>query len=262
MLLVKSAGDKFLPSQSINDYPINALTKTNISTVFATNNGYPLSKAGELLTDNLIAEYGRQRQTYTIYNSGRVFNRRTNADGSWSAWEDNTKNILLSSDSVLMDTPISYFKEQSISYTQISNAYASANGFPAVAGGTLTTIRTLSDTTYGIQYYRLYNSNETHSRSVKSDGTWGAWNSYKINKTVEVAIPSFTIPANGDYTYPVTWADVTTKSIAVGNCMGTLPILCPYNIQVSSAGSLKLTFVNVSGVDKTHVSNIWRFTLA
>ena len=170
----QTANNIFNITDTIDKFPKHAITKTNITTTFASPNGFPESVGGQLTTDNTYPEWGRQRQTYELYNNTKVYMRMTSiVDGSWTPFVLLPTNISYTINTVLLADDITTYPKDAVSYNTITTVYASANGFPEAQGGTLktTNIKT-SEKGWQEQTYTTYVSKNKYIRYVNSDGSW------------------------------------------------------------------------------------------
>lgn len=168
---LKAPDNFFKNNDNIDKFAQNTITFCKIT--YTNASGFPDDKAGQLITDNSIPEYGRQKQEYRLYDSDIYYIRRTKEDGTWTDWVKNTNDVQYIANTVSPTTPISDYPSNKISYHIISSTWGNTNLFPEWGGGLLETYNIKSDEKgWQRQLFTCYNSKNQYVRFVKSDGTW------------------------------------------------------------------------------------------
>lgn len=170
-----TAQDTYEPSDSIKMFPQNAITVTKITSSFASANGFPESFPGTLITDNTFPEGGRQKQSYQLYNSNKVYVRYTDASGNWTPFTKDITIFVSPDNAYTPSQPITDYPKAYVTKTKITNSFAVANGFPGGVGGMLETDNSIAEKGFQNQKYYLYSNYRVYQRTSKVDGTWTTW---------------------------------------------------------------------------------------
>lgn len=168
----------------LDDFPNN---KISITILLDSNaHDFPLSMGGVLETCK-VRYNDIAYQIYKPRNTGRIFKRGWNSDGSWANWKEiginetgiySTLNNLNQFDA---NSAISAFPA-GLSYTYINSAGKST--FPEKESGILITYNCKSTKGYQKQIYYLYNKNRYYIRTYKEDGTWSSWGSVLLDTDI------------------------------------------------------------------------------
>lgn len=162
------------------------------------------------------------------------------ADGVWTSKSNHVYYKRLQNNEVLIDTPISYFAKNKVSFSLL--IAPNAVGFPTEQSGILETRRDINSDSYSYQTYQPYNSNATYRRTCSSGGVWGVFekvmtqtqydlqNTHIINATMNAytndalcstyplnKITVFAFNNTGATGFPITAGIVTTHRISSAN---------------------------------------------
>lgn len=147
----------------------------NIGTTHAINNGFPESTGGLFITYRYAEDDTLSYQEFKIYQKNLTYVRLWSGT-SWTTFELKDKIVILTQ-SVNNDTPITSFKDKAITYTTLGNATMEVSGFPFTTASLLITNRIANASQDGASFQTLkqLNSNTIMKRNINASGVWSAW---------------------------------------------------------------------------------------
>src|SRR5699024_7675347 len=162
----------------IRDFKFKAVTHTPISNNFAQSNGFPEESGGVLITHRISSGYYAVYQEYIpTMGSGNMYKRYLNSDSEWLDFETEEEMrgyvTITNLNSHDLTSSFKDFEFQKISYTPISDPFASTNDFPEGVGGVLITYR-ISSGFYAVyqEYVTSMGSGKTYVRFLNNEEDW------------------------------------------------------------------------------------------